>query len=125
MLVRSAGEPAGTPEEQQAEARWAVYSTDDGARRICRRYVHLYPFGQPALINLSLQISWSPRDPMRSLSLEGLGQELRAAFLDVDGETQRELKFKEKRQKRSEDRRDRGNPWRFLRILEDLLMLIG
>jgi hypothetical protein len=62
---------------------------------------------------------------MRSLSLEGLGQELRAAFLDVDGETQRELKFKEQRQKRSEDWRDRGNPWRCLRILEDLLMLIG
>ena len=50
---------------------------------------------------------------MRSLSLEGLGQELRAAFLDVDGETRRELKFKEQRQKRSEDwrdRRDQGNP---------------
>ena len=54
---------------------------------------------------------------MRSLSLEGLGQELRAAFLDVDGETQRELKFKEQRQKRSEEWRDRGNPWR---VFEDL-----
>ena len=44
-------------------------------------------------------------------SLEGLGQELRAAFLDVDGETQRELKFKEQRQKRSEDWRDQRNAW--------------